>query len=79
MNRRGVLSLSAINTSKDAPHDGLFGLSALSLHRLFLVIPVLCALAYPSLLSLLSSGPVGCIMRDPSRQWFGVFSGLLYM
>jgi len=37
---------------------GLSGLSAVSLHRLWLVIPALCALAYPSLLRWLSAGLV---------------------
>src|SRR5258708_36581938 len=58
MNRRNVLSPSAIMASEDACRGGLLGLSAVSLHRLLLVIPALCALAYPSLLSLLSAGLV---------------------
>ena len=58
MNRRGVLSLSAIMASQDARRGGFLGLSAVSLHRLLPVIPALCALAYPSLLSLLSAGLV---------------------
>ena len=53
MNQRN--SLSAIIASKDVLPDGLLGVS---LRRLSLVIPALCALAYPSLLSLLSSGLV---------------------
>jgi hypothetical protein len=80
MNRRGVLSLSAINTSKDAPHDGLFGLSPLSLHRLFLVIPMLCALAYPSLLNLLSSGLVlmhGSAAPNGVIVWVAVIASLM--
>src|SRR6476620_3964704 len=58
MNRRNVLGLSAIIASQDACRGGLLGLSAASLHRLLLVIPALCALAYPSLLGLLSAGLV---------------------
>src|SRR3984893_14760307 len=58
MNRRSALSLSAIIASKDGGPDSLLGLSAVSLRRLWLVVPALCALAYPSLLSLLSSGLV---------------------
>jgi hypothetical protein len=58
MNQRNVLSLSAIMASQDARRGGFLGLSAVSLHRLLLVIPALCALAYPSLLSWLSAGLV---------------------
>ena len=58
MNRPSGFSLSAIIASKDAGPDSLLGLSAVSLRRLWLVVPALCALAYPSLLSLLSSGLV---------------------
>jgi len=58
MNQPSRLSLSAIIASKDAGPDNLLGLSAVSLRRLWLVVPALCALAYPSLLSLLSSGLV---------------------
>ena len=58
MNRPSRLSLSAIIASKDAGPDSLLGLSAVSLRRLWLVVPALSALAYPSLLSLLSSGLV---------------------
>lgn len=54
MNRPSGLSLSAI-IAKDAGPDSSFGLSAVSLRRLWLVVPALCALAYPSLLSLLSA------------------------
>src|SRR5215470_9936112 len=48
-------SLSASIASKDALPDGLLGVS---LRRASLVIPALCALAYPSLLGLLSTGLV---------------------
>jgi hypothetical protein len=58
MNRPGGLSLSAIIASKDAGTDSLLRLSAVSLRRFWLVVPALFALAYPSLLSLLSSGLV---------------------
>src|SRR5436190_15577034 len=58
MNQRNVLDLSDMIASPDACRGGLLGLSAASLHRLLLVIPALCALAYPSLLSCLSAGLV---------------------
>jgi succinate dehydrogenase/fumarate reductase cytochrome b subunit len=79
MNRRNVLSPSAIVASKDAGRDGLFGLSAVSLHRLSLVVPALCALAYPSLLSLLSSGLVlvhGSTSPDGAIVWGSVIASL---
>jgi hypothetical protein len=58
MNDRNALSLPAIAASQDARRGGFLGLSAASLHRLLLVMPALCALAYPSLLSWLSAGLV---------------------
>jgi hypothetical protein len=58
MNERNALGLPAIMASQDARRGGFLGLSAVSLHRLLLVIPALCALAYPSLLSWLSAGLV---------------------
>jgi hypothetical protein len=58
MNRPSGLSLSAIIASQDAHRGGFLGLSAVSLRRLWLVVPALCALAYPSLLSWLSAGLV---------------------
>jgi hypothetical protein len=58
MNDRDALSLPGVMASQNARRGGLLGLSALSLHRLLLVIPALCALAYPSLLSWLSAGLV---------------------
>jgi hypothetical protein len=58
MNERNALSLSAIMASQDARRGGFLGLSEVSLYRLLLVIPALCALAYPSLLSWLSTGLV---------------------
>ena len=58
MSQRNVSGVAAIIASPDASRGGLFGLSAASLHRVALVFPALCALAYPSLLSLLSAGLV---------------------
>ena len=58
MNERNALRLSAIMASQEVRRGGLLGLSAVSRHRLLLVIPALCALAYPSLLSWLSDGLV---------------------
>jgi hypothetical protein len=52
MSERNALSLSTIMASQDARRGGFLGSSAVSLHRLLLVIPALCAFAYPSLLSL---------------------------
>src|SRR5882757_2388668 len=79
MNRRNILSLSAIMASEDAFRGGLLGLSAVSLHRLLLVIPALCALAYPSLLSLLSSGLVlahGSASPNGVIVWVSVVASL---
>ena len=58
MNERNALSLSSIMATQDARRGGFFGLSAGSLRRLWLVIPALCALAYPLLLRWLSAGLV---------------------
>jgi hypothetical protein len=69
----------AIIASPDACHGGLLGLSAASLHRLLLVIPALCALAYPSLLSFLSSGLVlvhGSASPDGAIVWVSVIASL---
>src|SRR4051812_25010177 len=79
MNRRNVLGLSAIMASPDARHSGFLGLSAVSLHRLLLVIPALCALAYPSLLSWLSAGLVlmhGSASPDGAIVWVSVVGSL---
>ena len=79
MNGRNVLSLSAIMSSQDAGRSGFLGLSASSLHRLLLVIPALCALAYPSLLSLLSAGLVlvhGSASPDGVIVWVTVIASL---
>jgi hypothetical protein len=79
MNRPSGLSLSAIIASKDAGPDSLLGLSAVSLRRLWLVVPALCALAYPSLLSLLSSGLVlvhGSASPNGVIVWVSVVASL---
>src|ERR1700686_5028860 len=79
MNRRNVLSLSAIMASQDTSRGGLSGLSAVSLHRLLLVIPALCALAYPSLLSWLSAGLVlvhGSASPNGVIVWVSVIASL---
>ena len=79
INRRNVLSLSAITTSQDASRNGLSGLSAVSLHRLLIVIPALCALAYPSLLSWLSAGLVlvhGSASPNGVIGWISVVASL---
>jgi hypothetical protein len=65
--------------SKDVGPDSLFGLSAVSLRRLWLVVPALCALAYPSLLSLLSSGLVlvhGSASPNGVIVWVSVIASL---
>jgi hypothetical protein len=65
--------------SRDARRGGFLGLSAVSLHRLLLVIPALCALAYPSLLSWLSAGLVlahGSDSPNGSIVWVGVVASL---
>ena len=77
MNQRNVPSLSAIMAFRAARRGGLLGLSAVSLHRLLLVIPALCALAYPSLLSWLSAGLVlvhGSDSPDGVIVWIGVIA-----
>src|SRR5712691_4928153 len=79
MSRRNVLSLSAIMASQGARSSGFLGLSAVSLHRVLLVIPALCALAYPSLLSWLSAGLVlvhGSDSPNGVIVWVGVVGSL---
>lgn len=79
MNRPTGFSLSAIIASKDAGQDSLLGLGAVSLRHLWLLIPALCALAYPSLLSLLSSGLVlvhGSALPNGVIVWVGVIASL---
>jgi hypothetical protein len=74
MNQRN--SLSAIIASKDVLPDGMLGVS---LRRLSLIIPALCALAYPSLLSLLSSGLVlaqGSTSPAGMVGWISVIASL---
>ncbi len=62
-----------------AHRDGLLGLNALSLHRLLLVIPALCALAYPSLLGLLSSELVVLRAASPNGAivWVSVIASVV--
>jgi hypothetical protein len=77
MIRRNVLS--ATIGSDDFRRDGSLGLSAVSVRRLSLVIPALCALGYPSLLSLLSSGLVlvhGSASPDGVIVWVSVIASL---
>jgi hypothetical protein len=79
MNRLSVLSLSAITASQDARRGGFLGLNAVSLHRLLLVLPALCELAYPSLLSLLSAGLVlvhGSASPNGEIVWVSVIACL---
>src|SRR5579863_3830038 len=79
MNRPSGLSLSAIIESKGAGPDSSTGSSAVSLRRLWLIVPVLCALAYPSLLSLLSAGLVlvhGSASPDGVIVWVSVIGSL---
>ena len=79
MNRPRELSLSAIIAFKDAGPASLLGLSAVSLRRLWLVVPALCALAYPPLLSLLSSGLVlvhGSASPNGVVVWVSVIASL---
>ena len=80
MNRPSGLSLSAIIAFKDAGPNSLLGSSALSLRRLWLVVPALCALAYPSLLSLLSAGLVlvhGSDSPNGPIVWVSVIGSLI--
>ena len=79
MNRPSGLSLSAIIESKGAGPDSSTGSSAVSLRRLWLIVPVLCALAYPSLLSLLSAGLVlvhGSASPNGVIVWVSVIASL---
>jgi len=79
VNRPGRLSLSAIIASKDTSPDRLSGLSTVLLRRLWLLVPALCALAYPSLLSLLSSGLVlvnGSVTPNGVIVWVSVVASL---
>ena len=79
MSQRNVPGVSAIIASPDACRGGLLALSAASLHRLLLVIPALSALAYPSMLSFLSSGLVlvhGSASPDGAIVWVSVIASL---
>jgi hypothetical protein len=79
MNERNALSLLAIMASQDARRGGFLGLRAVSPHRLLLIIPSLCALAYPSLLSWLSAGLVlvhGSASPDGPIVWVSVIGAL---
>jgi hypothetical protein len=76
---RHGFSLPAIMASQDARRGGFLGLSAVSFRRLLLVIPTLCALAYPSLLSWLSAGLVqvhGSDSPDGAIIWVSVIGSL---
>jgi hypothetical protein len=78
MDRPSGLSLSAIFASKDARRDNMLGLSAVS-RRCLLVVPALAALAYPSLLSLLSAGLVlvhGSDTPNVAIAWASVIGSL---
>ncbi|SHN82136.1 hypothetical protein [Bradyrhizobium erythrophlei] len=78
MTKPGEPSLSAIIASKDAGPDSSSGLSGVSL-RLWLVVPALCALAYPSLLKLLSAGLVllhGSDSPSGAIVWISVVASL---
>jgi len=79
VSQRDVPGVSAIKALPDACSSGLLGWSGPSLHRLLLVIPALCALAYPSLLGFLSSGLVlvhGSASPDGAIVWVGVVASL---
>ena len=79
MNRPNRLSLSAIIAFGNAGVNNLSGQSAMSLRRLRLVFPALCALVYPSALGLLSSGLVlvhGSASPNGPVVWVGVVGSL---
>lgn len=79
MSKPGGLGLSAIIASKDAGPDSSSGLSTASRRRLWLVVPALCALVYPSLLDLLSAGLVlahGSDTPNGPIVWVAVFASL---
>jgi hypothetical protein len=80
MNRPSGLSLSAIIASQDARRGGFSGLGAVSLRRLWLIVPALSALAYPSLLKLLSAGLVlvhGSEQPNGPIVWVSVIASLI--
>ena len=77
MIKPGGLNPSTIAASKDA--DSSSGLGAGSLRRLWLVVPALCALAYPSLLKWLSAGLVlvhGSDSPTGAIVWVSVIASL---
>jgi hypothetical protein len=79
MNRPSGLGLSVIIASQDTGRGGFLGLSAVSLRRLWLVVPALCALSYPSLLSWLSAGLVlvhGSDSPNGAIVWISVVGSL---
>lgn len=79
MTRPGGLSLSAIIASKDTGPDSSSGLGAGSLRRLWLAVPALGALAYPSLLKWLSAGLVlvhGSDSPNGAIVWVSVIASL---
>src|ERR1700722_17972112 len=79
MIRPNGLSLSAVIASQDARRGSFSRLSAVSLRRLWLVVPALCALGYPSLLSSLSSGLVlvhGSASPNGVIVWVSVIASL---
>ena len=78
MTKPDGLGLSAITASKDTGPDNSSGLSGASL-RLWLVVPALCALAYPWLLRLLSAGLVlvrGSDSPNGAIVWVSVIASL---
>ncbi|HET7887030.1 MAG TPA: hypothetical protein VFL62_12455 [Bradyrhizobium sp.] len=80
MDRPGGPALSAIVTSKSVSADTLSGAGAVSFRRLWLIVPALCALAYPLLLSLLSSGLVlvhGSASPSGGIVWVSVIASLI--
>jgi hypothetical protein len=77
VSQRNAPDVSALIASPGAAR--LFGLSVASHPRLLLVIPALCALAYPSLLSWLSAGLVlvhGSDRPNGPIVWVGVIGSL---
>ena len=80
MDGRDAPGMSAIITSQDARRGGNPRRNAVSLRRLLRVIPALCALAYPSLLSWLSAGLVlvhGSDAPNGPIVWVGVIGSLI--
>ena len=68
-----------VTSNEDAGPHSLSGVSAVSFRRLWLAVPALCALAYPSLLSWLSAGLVlvhGSDSPNGSIVWVSVIGSL---